>query len=190
MTIPWETERIGPVDTLWAPWRAGYVMEQKPSGCIFCDKPREDRDEANYILYRGAYCFVMLNAYPYNNGHLMVIPYAHVSDIAELDAAAAGDLIALAQHSVVILRASLHSGGFNLGVNLGSAAGAGIADHLHLHVVPRWVGDSNFMTVVGHTRVLPQALADSYVLLADSFAALPRHHHEDNLPDGSSGKGS
>src|SRR5207248_1992209 len=114
-------------------------MEAKPEGCIFCLKPREDRDEANYILYRGAHCFLMLNAYPYNNGHLMVIPYAHLSDLAELPAPVATEMMALTQRSVSVLRAGLRAGGFNIGVNLGSAAGAGIADHVHLHVVPRWI---------------------------------------------------
>ncbi len=178
------------MDTLWAPWRAGYVMDEKPQGCVFCSKPREDRDAANYILYRGAHCYVMLNAYPYNNGHLMVIPYSHIGDLTGLEPSTATEMMLLAQQSVAILRAALHASGFNLGVNLGSAAGAGIVDHVHLHVVPRWVGDSNFMTVVGETRVLPQALADSYALLAGGFSTLPPHHYIANPLAEQSGEGS
>jgi ATP adenylyltransferase len=171
------------VDTLWAPWRAGYVMDHKSQGCIFCIKASEDRDEANYILYRGVHCFVILNAFPYNNGHLMVVPYAHVGDLVDLDQPAATEMMTLSQQSVAILRERLHASGFNIGINLGSAAGAGIADHVHLHAVPRWIGDSNFMTVVGDTRVLPQALADSYKLLAAGFAALPRSSHGQHSPE-------
>ncbi|GAC1410121.1 MAG: HIT domain-containing protein [Chloroflexota bacterium] len=159
------------MDTLWAPWRASYVMESKAEGCIFCSKPREQDDAGNYLLHRGTYCFVMLNAYPYNNGHLMVIPYAHVSDVAALPPPVAAELMTLTQGSIGILRQGLRAAGFNVGVNMGSAAGAGIADHVHLHIVPRWIGDSNFMTVVGATRVLPQSLEDTYGLLAPQFGA-------------------
>ena len=159
----------GPLDMLWAPWRASYVMETKAEGCIFCIKPAQRNDAENYLLHRGAHCFVMLNAYPYNNGHLMVIPYAHLSDLAELPGPVAAELMTLTQHSIAIVRGALRVSGFNIGVNMGSAAGAGIADHVHLHVVPRWIGDSNFMTVVGETRVLPQSLDDTYRLLAPQF---------------------
>jgi len=162
------------VETLWAPWRASYVMEEKPPGCVFCVLPAGGDDAAAHILYRGTHCFVILNAYPYNNGHLMVVPYTHIADLADLDGATAGEMMALAQRSLIVLRETLRPTGVNVGVNQGTAAGAGIADHVHLHVVPRWVGDSNFMTVVGGTRVLPQALLDSYALLAPAFAAAGR----------------
>jgi ATP adenylyltransferase len=178
------------VETLWAPWRAGYVMDEKPQGCIFCAKAAEHRDEANLILYRGAHCFIMLNAYPYNNGHLMVVPYSHRGDLAELAPPVAAEMITLSQHSVTILRARMRPTGFNIGLNLGSAAGAGIVDHVHLHVVPRWVGDTNFMTIVGDTRVLPQALAESYAMLVAGFAGLPPSPQAHNGPETtSSGQG-
>lgn len=162
------------MDRLWAPWRDTYVTalpDKRADGCIFCDKPREDRDRENYIVYRAERVYVILNAYPYNNGHVMVIPYAHVGDLTELDPATAGEIMTAGQLCVRVLEA-LHPDGFNLGMNLGRPAGAGVADHLHLHVVPRWAGDTNFMTVVGETRVLSQSLDRSYETLRRGFEAL------------------
>jgi len=157
------------MDTLWAPWRIGYITGPKPDGCIFCIKPGEHRDRENFILYRGALCFVMLNIYPYNNGHLMVVPYEHVASIADLPAEAMAEVGYMTQRVVGVLRESLSPTGFNIGINQGYPAGAGVADHVHVHVVPRWVGDTNFMSVIGDTRVMPQSLESCYDLLAQGF---------------------
>ena len=161
------------METLWAPWRIGYVMAEKPQGCVFCTKPAENRDSENFILYRGALCFAVLNIYPYNNGHLMVVPYQHVPSIELLPPETASEMMAVAQKAVGVLRLAMHPGGFNIGINQGASAGAGIVDHVHLHVVPRWVGDTNFMPVIGETRVMPQALESCYELLSRGFQQLP-----------------
>ncbi len=137
-------------------------MGAKPTECIFCTMPREQRDRENYILYRGHHGYVMLNAYPYNNGHLLVIPYAHTPTLEQLDEATAAELMALAQRGLGALRRAMSPEGFNVGVNIGKAAGAGIADHVHIHVVPRWSGDTNFMPVVGGVRMIPELLETTY----------------------------
>lgn len=159
------------MDTLWAPWRIGYIKGEKPTGCIFCEKAAERADDANFILHRGATCFVILNLYPYNNGHLMVVPYQHVASIEDLASDSVAELMALTQRALVALREAMRPTGFNIGINLGTSAGAGVADHVHQHVVPRWVGDTNFMSVVGDTRVLPQSLQSCYALLRPAFHA-------------------
>jgi ATP adenylyltransferase len=153
------------VEKLWAPWRMTYIEVKAPSGCIFCDKPAEDADAENLILRRGTTAFVMLNAFPYNNGHLMVVPYRHTADLADLTPEERDELMALAQWSNRLLAAAMRPDGFNVGMNLGRVAGAGIADHLHLHLVPRWNGDTNFMPVVADTRVLPDSLQNCYAKL-------------------------
>lgn len=158
---------------LWAPWRIGYVLEDEPpQGCPFCVLPARDprRDRESLILRRGEHAFVILNAYPYNPGHLMVVPYAHVAGLAALDDDTATELWDLGRHAVAVLERRLSTDGVNLGMNLGVAAGAGIADHLHLHAVPRWGGDTNFVTTLAATRVLPRALAEIYETLAPGFA--------------------
>lgn len=162
-------------ERLWAPWRDAYVSAPKEStpGCIFCDKPREDRDAANYILLRAERVFVILNAFPYNNGHLMVVPYAHLGQLEEVPAATLAEMMTVTQRAIGVLKARLNPAGFNLGMNLGVSAGAGVADHIHLHVVPRWNGDTNFMPVVADVRVLPQALSSSYETLRGGFAQAP-----------------
>ena len=138
---------------LWAPWRMAYIGEEPAPGCIFCIKSAEERDAENFIVHRGTHAFVMLNAFPYNSGHLMVAPYRHTAAFAELSRDELGDLMALAQQSLQALAHAYGPHGYNLGMNLGRIAGAGIADHLHLHVVPRWDGDTNFMPVIADTRV-------------------------------------
>lgn len=165
-----------PNDTLqrlWAPWRYAYVTQNDDviDGCPFCVLPSRpvEQDRAGLIVHRGTHNVVMLNAYPYNPGHLMVLPYAHMADLAELSDAAATEMFHLTRQCVALLDDRLHCDGVNVGMNLGAAAGAGIADHLHMHAVPRWAGDTNFMTVTGHTRVLPRALDDMYAELADAF---------------------
>ena len=148
-----------------------YVQgERKDEDCIFCLAAEPGDDEARYVLYRGERCFAMLNAFPYNNGHLMVAPRRHVALLEDLDDGEALELMQLAQRALRALRDEYGPDGFNLGVNLGTIAGAGFADHVHLHVVPRWAADNNFMAVTADTRVLPQALADSYRALAARFA--------------------
>ena len=154
---------------VWAPWRMAYIMSEKAAGCIFCDKPRQQRDAENYILWRGSTAFVMLNLYPYNNGHLMVVPHAHVASLTELTAPQRAEILDLTATCEDILFQALHPDGFNIGMNLGAAAGAGIAEHLHLHIVPRWAGDTNYMTVVGEIRVIPQHIDHTYQLLVPYF---------------------
>ena len=156
---------------LWAPWRMAYIEAggQKDEGCIFCVKPAEQRDEENLILYRGERCFVLMNLFPYNNGHLMIAPYAHVPSIEELDAATLTELMTAAQHCLAALRAAMNPQGFNLGINQGTVAGAGIADHVHLHVVPRWNGDTNFMPVLADVKVLPEHLTETRSKLAAAW---------------------
>jgi ATP adenylyltransferase len=151
---------------LWAPWRLRYVQgERKDNGCIFCVAAACADDEERHVLARGERCFVMLNAFPYNSGHLMVSPHRHVASIEDLDAAELLELMTLAQRTLRALRDAYHPAGFNLGINEGEVAGAGFAGHVHLHVVPRWAADSNFMAVTADTRVLPQSLQDSYATL-------------------------
>ena len=161
----------GEVQRLWAPWRHGYVAGDGPAidGCPFCVLPTREDDRASLILHRGEHSYVILNAYPYNPGHLMVVPDAHSDDLATLDEETAQEVWRLGRHAVGVLRERLGCAGVNLGMNLWRAGGAGIADHLHLHAVPRWGGDTNFISVVGATRVLPQALEDVYDLLAPGF---------------------
>lgn len=154
---------------LWAPWRMAYIGEPQPPGCIFCVKPAESRDADNYIVHRGTHAFVMLNAFPYNSGHLMVAPYRHTADFPGLSPEEVQDVMALAQQSLRALDRAFHPHGYNIGMNLGQVAGAGIADHLHLHVVPRWNGDTNFMPVLAETRVLPEALAETYRKLTEAW---------------------
>lgn len=160
-------------EVLWAPWRMDYIRSEKAAGCIFCEKPRERQDAANHILWRGRTTFVMLNRYPYNNAHLMVVPEAHVALLSDLEPAQRSELMEATAMCEDILRRALRPEGINLGVNLGAAAGAGIAEHLHLHIVPRWHGDTNYMTVVGEIRVIPQHLDQTFQLLLPYFAAQP-----------------
>jgi ATP adenylyltransferase len=155
---------------LWAPWRLDYIKGPKPDECIFCSKPAAGDDEASYIVERGEHCFTMLNTFPYNNGHLMVSPYEHVPGIEELHDEALVELMGLTQRSLGALREVYEPEGFNIGINQGKVAGAGVEDHVHVHVVPRWGADTNFMPVIASTRVLPQSLNDSYAALAKALA--------------------
>lgn len=159
---------------MWSPWRMAYVTgndapPEERRGCVFCDLPAGDDDEAAYILYRGRRAFVIMNLYPYNNGHLMVIPYAHVDTLTALDEPTVSEMMVLTQRAQTVIQERMHPQGFNLGMNQGRAGGAGIAEHVHLHVVPRWVGDTNFMPVVGDLRVMPQHLDETYALLQPGF---------------------
>jgi len=152
-----------------------YILEvDRPDGCILCDKPKEDRDEENLILYRGETCFVIMNKFPYNNGHLMVAPYRHTADLAGLSPKEREELMALAGMGVTVLQQVLSAHGFNIGMNLGRVAGAGIDQHLHLHIVPRWSGDTNFMPVLGEVKVISEALEETYRKLKAGFEAIGR----------------
>lgn len=147
------------MERLWAPWRMQYINNPEPPGCIFCDKPKLD-DREGLIVFRAGHGFLMLNAFPYNNGHLLAAPYQHTAEISELTPAARLELMDLVDTAIRLLRKMGSPDGFNVGVNLGRVAGAGIVDHIHLHIVPRWNGDTNFMPVLADTKVLPEALED------------------------------
>ena len=160
---------------IWAPWRLEYVKDaskDKAEGCIFCTKPAEDDDEANLIVHRGERCFVILNLFPYTNGHLMVAPFEHIGLLQDVDAPTVAEMMGLAQRAIERLEEVYEPEGYNVGFNQGRIAGAGYEGHIHLHVVPRWAGDTNFMTVIADTRVLPQSLEDSYAAVRDAFPAL------------------
>lgn len=157
------------MDTLWAPWRMEYIKQEKALGCIFCTYPAQTGDRDNLLLGRSAHSFVMLNRFPYNSGHLMVIPRRHVSDLAALAEAEFDDLQRLLRMSAAIVGEAYHPQGMNVGMNIGQIAGAGIADHLHWHVVPRWGGDTNFMPVLGETKVLVEHLLEAFDRLRPRF---------------------
>jgi ATP adenylyltransferase len=151
------------VDHLWSPWRYQYVTKgDQPPGCIFCTKPAEGDDAKHFILHRGRYCFVLLNLYPYASGHLMVAPFAHVSTLEQCPEEAYLEMALLGRRAEAILREVYRCEGLNLGFNIGKCAGAGVAGHIHLHVLPRWTGDANFMSTLAETRVLPEELSETY----------------------------
>ena len=157
------------METLWAPLRMVYVEKACPSNCIFCETLTAQQDEKNFILYRGKFVFVLMNLYPYNPGHIMIAPYRHLDDLNKLSTEEQLDLIQEAARSTALLRQTMNPDGFNLGMNQGKAAGAGVKDHLHLHVVPRWNGYTNFMPIVAETKVIPEELATTYRKLAPVF---------------------
>ncbi|MBN2356849.1 HIT domain-containing protein [candidate division KSB1 bacterium] len=160
------------MNKLWAPWRMEYILQEKPQGCIFCDKVKENADRQNVILHRGRSCFIIMNYYPYNNGHLMVVPYRHTADLSSLNAIEREEVMQLLGLSCAILKQALKAEGFNIGMNLGRVAGAGVDDHLHFHIVPRWNGDTNYMPITGHTKVLAQGLYESWEVLRPYFEKL------------------
>jgi len=151
------------MDYLWTPWRYRYMADaSKDDRCIFCDALERNEDPSTLIVLRGEKCFVILNRYPYTSGHSMIVPYAHVADLAAADPDVLAEMMRLAQRIETALAKMYRPQGFNIGMNLGRAAGAGITGHLHLHILPRWAGDANFMTVVGETRVEPEELSTTY----------------------------
>jgi ATP adenylyltransferase len=154
---------------IWSPWRVQYIRSQNTTGCIFCDKPKEDKDQENYLLYRGKCNFVIMNAFPYNPGHLMVVPYHHLGKLEDMTSEERNNHYEIVSRVVAILREACKTENFNVGMNLGRTAGAGIADHIHTHIVPRWNGDTNFMPVIGETRVISESLTDIYNLLKSKF---------------------
>ena len=161
------------MDRLWSPWRAKYIVsgvDSQASSCVFCRLAREtENDEANFVLHRGTNAFVALNLYPYITGHLLVLPYQHLGDLESTSKDITDELMDLTKRSQVALRKVYSPPGFNIGMNLGAAAGAGIADHIHLHILPRWSGDTNFMTSVADTRVIPEDLHTTYNKLRGQF---------------------
>ncbi len=154
---------------IWAPWRIEYIQMEKAKGCILCEKPRQNNDAVNYILYRGDKNFIILNSYPYNPGHLMVAPYRHIANLEELTDEERNEHFELVSRSIKVLKQAFNPDGFNLGTNIGKLAGAGIDEHIHTHIVPRWGGDANFMPVIADTRVVPEALAETYEKLKGKF---------------------
>ena len=156
---------------LWTPWRSRWVGGPKEAGCIFCQKPAQHRDRENYILFRARHHYGILNLYPYNNGHLMVVPYAHLRSLGELSPEAQAELLGLVQRSVEALTRAINPEGFNVGLNLGKVAGAGIEAHLHVHVVPRWAGDTNFVPVLTQTRLIPESLEATWTKLIQAGIA-------------------
>jgi len=153
----------------WTPWRMAYIKGTKEEGCPLCRAAAEPDRPESLVVYRARFCYALLNLYPYNNGHLMIAPYAHLGDLAGLDTETAAEMMALAQRSVRALRRAMNPHGFNIGINLGKVAGAGIADHVHMHVVPRWQGDNNFMAVVSGTKMIPELLEETCALLRQAF---------------------
>jgi ATP adenylyltransferase len=157
---------------IWAPWRLAYVKDASKDieeQCIFCAKPAQDDDEANLIVHRGERSFVILNLFPYTNGHLMVAPYAHLGRLQELGTETLAEMMALAQRSMDRLEQVYDPHGYNVGLNQGRVAGAGVEHHIHMHVVPRWGGDTNFMPVIADTKVMPQSIEQSYEALKGAF---------------------
>lgn len=158
---------------LWAPWRMEYILGEKKRGCFFCKKLKEKKNRKNLILYQGKYVFVVMNKYPYNNGHLMIVPKRHYLDLEQLDNKELKELFDLLRTSIKVLKACFHPHGFNIGINIGKVGGAG-EDHLHLHIVPRWAGDTNFMPVIGETKIVPEYLEKTYQRLHSAFTDLLR----------------
>jgi ATP adenylyltransferase len=158
------------MDYIFTPWRYAYISKAgKTPGCVFCESvKREDREAL--ILHRGEHCFILLNAFPYTSGHAMIVPYQHVDELQKLSPAAAAEMMALSQRMERALRAAYKPDGINLGMNIGAAAGAGVAGHIHMHVLPRWIADSNFMTAVGETRVVPEGLGTTWEKLKKQLA--------------------
>ena len=154
---------------IWAPWRIEYIQKGKAKGCILCDKPGQSIDVQNCILYRGDKNFVIMNAYPYNPGHLMIAPYRHIASLEQLNDEELHEHFEIVSRSIKILKEVLNPAGFNIGINMGKVAGAGIDDHFHTHIVPRWQGDNNFMPVISDARVIPEALAETYQKLKNKF---------------------
>jgi ATP adenylyltransferase len=159
------------MDYIFTPWRYAYVTGTgKATSCIFCDALASKVDRDAWIVYRGRYSFIILNTYPYTSGHIMIVPYEHVDELQKLSPEAAHEIIDLSCKMERVLREVYHPEGVNLGMNIGKAAGAGVAGHIHMHVLPRWTADSNFMTVVGETRILPESLEITYDRLLPFFA--------------------
>ena len=157
------------MEQIWAPWRMEYIRMEKPKGCFLCDEPNEDDDESNFILYRGKWNFVVMNNYPYNPGHLLVAPYRHIDALEKLPKRELYEHNDIIVKAIKVLKEAFNPTGFNVGMNIGSVAGAGTADHIHTHIVPRWQGDTNFMPGIGGLRVIPEAVTETYRKLKGGF---------------------
>lgn len=159
-----------PMNHLWSPWRMKYIEKhEKLEGCVFCIAQAKEDSAENLIAFRGEHAFVILNLYPYASGHLMVVPYKHISTLEELDSSTRAEMMELTTQCMTVLRKIYSPQAFNMGANIGQAAGAGVLDHVHIHIVPRWAGDTNFMSTLGETRVLPEALEDTYKRVREGF---------------------
>ncbi|HUN22223.1 MAG TPA: HIT domain-containing protein [Anaerolineales bacterium] len=160
------------MNNLYTPWRLNYLQgtQAKIDGCFFCVYAAQHQDVENLIVYRGETCFIILNRYPYNNGHALIVPYTHISDLPDLPANTLNEMMQLSQKLIRAFQALYRPHGYNVGMNLGEAAGAGVPGHLHLHVLPRWLGDASFMGTVGETRVLPEELHQTQARLAQALA--------------------
>jgi ATP adenylyltransferase len=161
------------MEQIWAPWRIEYIQRAKEGGCILCQKPKENNDEANFILYRGQHNFIILNGFPYNPGHLMIAPYRHIANLEDLSFEEVMEHFDIVKKGLEILKATLKPAGFNIGLNLGRVAGAGIEDHIHTHIVPRWQGDTNFMPVLSDTKIISEGLASTYKKLKNAMMTQP-----------------
>jgi ATP adenylyltransferase len=160
------------MEQIWAPWRIEYILQAKKGSCFLCQKPKEDDDVSNLILCRGENNFIILNTFPYNLGHLMVAPYRHIAHLDELTEAESKEHFDMIKRSLRLLTEVIKPAGFNIGMNLGKVAGAGLEAHLHTHIVPRWQGDTNFMPIVSNTKVLPEALSATYKKLKNGLHAV------------------
>jgi ATP adenylyltransferase len=162
------------MDRLWAPWRMGYILSnsKKQTGCFLCEAVKQNDDRKTYILYHGKHSYVIMNLYPYNNGHLLIAPYAHVPDMNRLSLEDLTDLMKCTQESINILQQDMKPEGFNLGINIGKAAGAGLPEHMHIQIVPRWTGDTSSITIFDNTRVMPELLDETYERLRPYFERL------------------
>ena len=156
---------------LWAPWRMGYIRTPKNEfgPCLFCDKAKIGDDDENLVVHRGEHSYVLMNLYPYNNGHLMISSYEHEENFDVLSSDTQVEMMKLSSKAMTVLRENLNADGFNFGANFGEVAGAGIKEHVHLHIVPRWIGDTNFMPVMGHTKVMIDGLRETRKQLSDAF---------------------
>jgi ATP adenylyltransferase len=162
------------MDHLWTPWRYAYIAKnESPSACIFCEKAAANQDEENLIVFRGRLNFVLLNLFPYTNGHLMIAPYKHAALLSEAGDDVLTEMMILTRTAEDHIRAIYKPEGLNMGLNIGKCAGAGVAGHIHMHVLPRWTGDANFMSTIGETRVMPEDLATTYKKLRSAFAPNP-----------------
>lgn len=159
------------MDKLWAPWRVKYITKivKEPKGCVFCRMIKQGNDKKNFIVARTRHCFSVLNIYPYNNGHLLVIPNRHISELSQLTKNERNDLMDLLEESQGMLEKTMKAQGFNVGMNLGKVAGAGFPGHLHIHIVPRWKGDVNFMSAIAETKVISQSLQALHKILTDAY---------------------
>lgn len=160
------------MEHIWSPWRYQYITAaDKPPGCIFCSLIAENADQKHNIIFRGTLNYIILNLFPYTSGHIMVVPYQHAASLVDVNEATTSELMELSKRALRALESEYHPHGFNVGFNLGQSAGAGVAEHIHMHVVPRWSGDANFLSVIGETRILPEELENTYLRLKKHFVS-------------------